>query len=548
MSPSVELLDSISEAQIAMNLFLNNKFQMAEDRMATQAQKSMYHALGYSAVVFIKATMTCDRQDVERAMRISKDAAAVIDAYRAKFSISDSFYRLSGQMRTLTDQELHAELCYAESLLFCSILTFFHDESLSSFVRGALKIRACYQSYRECERLLKSKIWAGRDERIKAQFESGTHLGVGTFNLLLSTLPTKILRLLEVVGFSGDKDIGMCELHECISMSGTLRATLCSLVLLSWHLIAVFLVGAANPDIDICEKLLAPLNNSYPQGAIVLFFRARLNIVIGRIEHGIYSFNRSIDAQHVYRQFHHVCFWELLFAYSYLRQWARAANYAKRLLDESRWSKCVYTYTLAILINADENVPRRAETVEHLLKKVPDLRVRIAGKSLPVEKFCALKANRFLKTGSLLLAHYEFLYFWNGFTIMAANTKLIEPILEDIDATWERFHKENADHDEKCLYLLMRGVCLRLLRNFFQAEQCFNEIVANEGELEDHSYLVPYAVFELAQLRADERREDDAKQLLEKARSYKGYPLETRLHFRIHSRSEALGARTPLPH
>lgn len=26
-----------------------------------RAQKSMYHALGYSAVVFIKATMTCDR-------------------------------------------------------------------------------------------------------------------------------------------------------------------------------------------------------------------------------------------------------------------------------------------------------------------------------------------------------------------------------------------------------------------------------------------------------------------------------------------------------
>uniref|UniRef100_A0A914RUZ1 Uncharacterized protein n=1 Tax=Parascaris equorum TaxID=6256 RepID=A0A914RUZ1_PAREQ len=107
--------------------------------------------------------------------------------------------------RRIVAEELHAELCYAESLLFCSILTFLHDESLSSFVRGALKIRACYQSYRECGRLLKSEIWGGRDWRIKAQFESGTHLGVGTFNLLLSTLPTKILRLLEVVGFSGDK-------------------------------------------------------------------------------------------------------------------------------------------------------------------------------------------------------------------------------------------------------------------------------------------------------------------------------------------------------
>ncbi|KHN72375.1 Uncharacterized protein C32D5.6 [Toxocara canis] len=205
MSSSLQLLDSVAETQIAMNLFLNNKFQMAEERMASLSQKSMYHALGYSALVFIRATMTCDRQDLERATRVSKNASSVIDAFRAKFSISDSFYRLSGQTRMLTDQELHAELCYAESLLLRAILTFFHDESLSSFVRGALKIRACYQSYRECERLLNSEIWAGRDARMKAHFESGTHLGVGIFNLMLSTLPTRILRLLEVVGFSGDK-------------------------------------------------------------------------------------------------------------------------------------------------------------------------------------------------------------------------------------------------------------------------------------------------------------------------------------------------------
>jgi hypothetical protein len=30
-------------------------------------------------------------------------------------------------------------------------------------------------------------------------------MGVGTFNLMLSTLPSKVLRLLEVVGFSGNK-------------------------------------------------------------------------------------------------------------------------------------------------------------------------------------------------------------------------------------------------------------------------------------------------------------------------------------------------------
>ncbi|VDM38776.1 unnamed protein product [Toxocara canis] len=337
----------------------------------------------------------------------------------------------------------------------------------------------------------------------------------------------------------------MYELHTCASMTGTLRATLCSLVLLSWHLIALFIVGAANPDINICERLLSPLIANYPQGAIVLFFKARLNIVMGKIDNGIYFFNRSIAAQEVCRQFHHALLLCFMFAYSYLRQWAHAANYAKRLLDESRWSKCVYTYTTAILINADKRTPRTTEAVEYLLRKVPALQIRIAGKSLPVEKFCILKSNRFFKTASLLLAHYEFSYFWNGFTIMAKNTKLLEPILEDIDATWRRLNKENVDADDKCLYLLLRGACLRLLRDNTGAEQCLNEIIENENDLRDHSYVAPYAVFELAQLRADEGSDDRAKQLLERARSYKGYPLETRLHFRIHNASEALGARTP---
>ena len=64
-------------------------------------------------------------------------------------------------------------------------------------------------AFSECQKLLKTKIWLNRNPQVKDQFESGTHLGVGTFNLLLSVLPARVLRLLEIVGFSGDK---VCEL------------------------------------------------------------------------------------------------------------------------------------------------------------------------------------------------------------------------------------------------------------------------------------------------------------------------------------------------
>jgi Protein of unknown function (DUF3808) len=44
--------------------------------------------------------------------------------------------------------QIHAELCYAESLLFKAVLTFTEDENLISFVKGGLKIRSCFQSYK----------------------------------------------------------------------------------------------------------------------------------------------------------------------------------------------------------------------------------------------------------------------------------------------------------------------------------------------------------------------------------------------------------------
>lgn len=39
----------------------------------------------------------------------------------------------------------------------------------------------------------------------KMHFESGVRMGVGTFNLMISLLPGRVIRLLEFIGFSGNK-------------------------------------------------------------------------------------------------------------------------------------------------------------------------------------------------------------------------------------------------------------------------------------------------------------------------------------------------------
>lgn len=79
-------------------------------------------------------------------------------------------------------EEVHAELCYAEALLFKAALTIIEDESLLSFIRAGVKIRGCLSSYRECSNIMNQRNWS--DQCQKEHFEGGVRMGVGTFNLV----------------------------------------------------------------------------------------------------------------------------------------------------------------------------------------------------------------------------------------------------------------------------------------------------------------------------------------------------------------------------
>lgn len=46
--------------------------------------------------------------------------------------------------------------------------------------------------------------WSG-EEKLRPHFESGVRMGLGAFNLLISVLPNRVLKLLEFIGFSGDR-------------------------------------------------------------------------------------------------------------------------------------------------------------------------------------------------------------------------------------------------------------------------------------------------------------------------------------------------------
>ncbi|XP_039770649.1 tetratricopeptide repeat protein 39A isoform X2 [Ornithorhynchus anatinus] len=539
----------------ALDLFLTNKFSAALACLEPRIKQSMYHSLTYATILEMQAMMTFDPRDIQNASNMMKETQSLCQKYRKKASVADSFNSLVHRQspEQFTEEEIHAEVCYAECLLQRAALTFLQDENMVSFIKGGIKVRSSYQTYKELDTLVRSSGYARGENH--HHFEGGVKLGVGAFNLTLSLLPTRILRLLEFVGFSGNKDYGLLQLEEGAAVH-SFRAVLCTMLLLCYHTFLSFVLGTGNGNVEEAEKLLRPYLARYPKGAVFLFFAGRIEALKGSIDTAIRRFEECCEAQQQWKQFHHMCYWELMWCFTYLRQWKMAYFYADLLSKENSWSKATYLYMKAAYLSmfADGDHKPFGDNEVELFRSVPALKLKIAGKSLPTEKFAIRKSRRYLPSDPIPLPvpALEMMYIWNGYAVIGKQRALTEGMLEILNQAAEALERapvSDFSTDDQCVVKLLKGLCLKYLGNVAGAEECFVAVRAAEKKIKYDHYLVPNALLELALLFLDQGRHEDAIKLLVSANSappspppvalprfrqnYKNYSMESRTHFRI---------------
>uniref|UniRef100_A0A8C8HVA6 Tetratricopeptide repeat protein 39B n=1 Tax=Oncorhynchus tshawytscha TaxID=74940 RepID=A0A8C8HVA6_ONCTS len=517
----MDLETALQDSAKALDLFLNNRFSDALDLLRPWYVPSMYHAVGYSSMLAMQAGMTFEPKDVEKAMTALKESLQTCQMFRKKTTmveaITEMFYKQPAD--NLTEEEMHAELCYAEALLQKAALTFL-DESMISFIKGGMKIRNSHYLH---------------------------HL-VFLFQYL-SLLPSKVLRLLEWMGFSGDREVGLSQLREGAA-SNSLRSILSTLCLLMYHLYISVILGTGEANLEESDFLLEPYIEKFPNGALILFYQARIALLKGNFEFAQKKFLECIAAQQEWRQIHHLCYWELMWSYSFQQDWLEAYQYADLLCKESKWSQAVYVFQKASILSMmpEEEVKKTGENVEQLFRQVESLRLRIAGKSIPTEKFAAKKAQRYSAATpvTLVIPAVEMIYVWNGFTIIGKRPELTESILVTIEKAEEQLKNDpnpSEYHvDDQCMVQMLKGLCLRHLGHLDQAQLCFTHVISSENRIKHDCYLVPYSMYELGLLYKQQGDLGKATTTIENAKlNYKGYSMESRLHFRIHAALNTMG-------
>lgn len=541
ISEDMTLERAIAEAEIAINYFFNNQFIEAKNLMTPHAGTSIYHSLGHAVFQFLEAILTFDPQHISNASKTLKQSLHVCNRFRKKNTLGESLGKIvkRNNYDQFTEMEAHAELCHAECLLLKSMLTFMEDETLSSFIKAGIKIRSCFNSYKECNQILKKSKWD--ENSTKIHFEGGVKMGIGAFNLMISMLPSRVIRLLEFIGFSGNKQVGLKELVEGYQLGG-IRQILCIMNLLGYNLIVIPVLSHGEGDLKISEEILEKQLSKHPSGVWFLFFKGRLEFLKGNLDTSVEYYTKSWKSQDMWPQFHHICFWELLWLNCVKTDWREALTYSNYLIKESRWSKCLYSYQKACLMIMIKNElsSKELEEIDNLMRNVPRYKQRIAGKSLPMEKFAIKKSARyFAQDNDLVLPVLELMFLWNlfkifkNFSIASKVYKTVERALKSINS---KSTPSKYDTDNRALILLLQGACLRHMGSPLQALECLETVISLQKEIIEDTYLVPYAIVELALIEWSNGNKEKAILALEDAkRNYTGYSLESRLHFRIHT-------------
>ncbi|KAJ6459937.1 hypothetical protein C8R45DRAFT_1030124 [Mycena sanguinolenta] len=470
---------------------------------------------------------------------------------------------------------------------------------------------------------------------IDPHFRSGVYLGAGMSTLILSLLPARILNIIELFGYAADRD----EALEVLGRAGGwgapphsnststeeeqgpsidtshegVRRAICDMALLIFHLV-LSSYTFHGVDTKMAARIVGWNLKRYPEGVFFLFGAGRLALMRSQPREAIHYYTLAMAAQKQYRNLHHISYWEMAIAHLALTDVKESLGCWRVLEGEATWSKSIYSYGVAVCLldstsssssaaangenegggegeggkegkeggeetETEKEKKARLEEARKMMERVPGLRQKIAGKSIPLEKFVARRARKFAsQSNRLLLPALELAYVFlaiahaprgvvRGRMLPSVRGALSELGVDAVSVSANGSGKENGEGKEKekegekgkkewearqgywddyCLARFLEGVCLRYVafpdpdavlppdepapssadieRIGKDAKEAFERVFEAGPRIELDHHLVYHAHYEYGRLLACMDDADGARRHFEMVLS--GKPLE----------------------
>ncbi|RWS06370.1 tetratricopeptide repeat protein 39B-like protein, partial [Dinothrombium tinctorium] len=512
------------EANKIFDLFYANKFDEVYARCDEKINSSLMHSHAKTFISFLYALLTLESNEIARGKEAIEQTLQFCEKKRKSksFMQSVSSFVWKNDVDKYTDSEVHAELVYAECQIMIGLLTFFGDQNIVSLIKAALKITSSNQNFKFCQTILNERtIW--QSPEVKMHFESGVCNGIGIFNLVVSMMPKKILKLLTFVGFSGDKNLALEMIKRSTEIKEGLRSRVSAMSIQGFALYFEQLMGLCEIDSKWIDEITYDLKSRFPNGVFVLFFSGKHYLLKGEPDKAINEFTECIALQDSWKQIHNICNWDLVWCYALKNDWENAAKHAMILREECAYSPATNEYQFAVFKMMQMEYEKRSDlknVIKDSIKSVVKLKKRYAGKTIPQEKFICTRAAQYAENErEPLVVLMELFYVWNVFAMTSDSKSLIDPLLQKIDNKLIELRSKKTINDEIALLTLVKGVLLRNLGAYDAAENCFKFMIEMEDDIQRDTYIVPHSSLELGITHLKAGKYDQAEECLEKTKS-----------------------------
>nr|XP_046263466.1 tetratricopeptide repeat protein 39C-like [Scatophagus argus] len=579
-SAEEEKTDRINDAELALkgiNMLLNNGFKESDELFRAYRNHSPLMSFGASFVSFLNAMMTFEEEKMQMAFEDLKaterlcesENAGVIETIKNKIKRSVDSQR-SGVAAV---DRLQRQIIIADCQVYLAVLSFIKQE-LSSYIKGGWILRKAWKMYNKCYSdithlqegsrrraseqqavpppsqssssdlshhsrssspgLSPSQRLDGVSPEALDRLKGSVSFGYGLFHLCISMVPPHLLKIVNLLGFPGDRAQGLSALTYA-SESKDMKAPLATLALLWYHTVVqpFFALDGTDTQAGLVEakSILQQRESVYPNSSLFMFFKGRVQRLECQISSALMSFRDALDLASDQREIQHVCLYEIGWCSMIELSYREAYRAFERLKTESRWSQCYYAYLTGVCQGATGDL----EGAVSVFKDVQRLFKR---KNNQIELFSMKRAEK-LRSTSLskelcILSVIEILYLWKALpNCSTAKLQTMTEVLQGID-------------DASCAGLknLLLGAINKCLHKTKDAIQYFHLAARDEVGRLSNSYVQPYSCYELGcvLLNTPESVGKGKMLMLQAKEDYAGYDFENRLHVRIHSALASLRA------
>ncbi|KAM9844589.1 tetratricopeptide repeat protein 39C-like isoform 1-T2 [Aulostomus maculatus] len=573
-----EKTERINDAELALkgiNMLLNNGFKESDELFRAYRNYSPLMSFGASFVSFLNAMMTFEEEKMQLAFEDLKATEKLCESEN-----TGVIETIKNKMRRNVDSQrsgvaavdrLQRQIIIADCQVYLAVLSFIKQE-LSAYIKGGWILRKAWKVYNKCysdithlqegcrrraterQAMPSPSLSSCSDpsdhsrsssprpsQRLDSispetldRLKGSVSFGYGLFHLCISMVPPHLLKIVNLLGFPGDRLQGLSALTYA-SESKDMKAPLAILALLWYHTVVqpFFALDGTDTQTGLLEakSILQQREAVYPNSSLFMFFKGRVQRLECQISSALTSFSDALELASDQREIQHVCLYEIGWCNMIELNYRESYKAFERLKDESRWSQCYYAYLTGVCQGASGDL----EGAFAVFKDVQKLFKR---KNNQIELFSMKKAEKLripgLSKELCVLSVIEILYLWKAL-VNCSTDKLhtMIRVLQGID-------------DASCAGLkhLLLGAISKCLHNTKDAIQYFHLAARDEVGLLSNSYVQPYSCYELGcvLLNSPESAGKGRMLLLQAKEDYAGYDFENRLHVRIHSALASLKA------